>query len=69
MRSGKARGRDARYSARGAGFRESPRDRSVLFGFKATTRAERATSVRMLGKMSSSIVVDTHQSRDKVGSD
>jgi len=35
--------------------------------YKATTRAERATSVGILGKMSSSSVVDTHQTRDKVG--
>ncbi len=35
--------------------------------YKATTRAERTTSVGMLSKMSSSSVVNTHNRRDKVG--
>src|SRR3989338_4909524 len=40
--------------------RESARSRIGPLSYKVTTRAERATSVGMLGKMSSSRFVDTH---------
>ena len=45
-RSGKARGRDARYSARGAGFSIGTQSERTM-QFQATTHAERAQSLAL----------------------
>jgi len=53
MRSGKARGRDARYSARGGVQRVATRSERTLQS-QVTTRAERAKSVEIFAKVGSS---------------